>query len=909
MPEWKHEIAERIAELDLEPTRESEIVDELAQHLNDRYEELLARGATEEQASQQAIDLLSSSDLLARELRGVELPATNPVVMGTPRRTIMGDMWHDFRYGLRVLRKSPGFTAIAVLSLALGIGANTAIFSLANAVLLRPLPVSEPDRLVTISSAGPGRDRLAVSYPDYLDFRDRNEVLSGLLCWGELPLSVSTGGQADQVTGMLVSGNYFSVLGVTPAHGRFFGPEVDGETGESITVISFGLWQRRFSGDPAIIGRQVFLNGNQFTIIGVAPKGFTSTMRVFAPDAWVPVTMQPRVIPQSQEMLSSRGARFLTMTSRLKPGVSVAQAEANLSSIEQQLAEAYPDKNQESEEGNLRGWGVKLLPAGSFPPRIRAVLMGFLALLFALSGLVLLVACANLSSLLLARSLQRRKEIAVRLALGASRFRILRQLLVESVMLCVLSGIAGVLLAVWLNRLLLTFQPSFALPFELDLRLDIRVLSAAFLLALVTGVVFGLLPALQASRPDVVNALKDDARTGGRRASRLRNAFVVGQVAMSMLLLIGAGLFLRAIAEGSTRYQGLDPEHVQTATFDPRFLGYDEPRTREFYSQLLERVRALPGVEGAGLAQVITFGESRATTGFAVAGSTAANPDDLPQVEFNVISTGYLATLKIGLLQGRDFTEADRAGALRVAIIDETAATQWFQGSDALGQHVTDGRNEYEIIGIAERGNQRSPSEAAHPFVYVPYPQWHGEIPGSRMTLHLRTSAPAPDVYAAIRRVVSNLDSQMPLQYAAPLTEYIRLELLPQRLAASMAGALGLVGLALAAMGIFGVVSYSVTQRTHEIGIRMALGAQAGDVLALILREGIKIAVMGLGFGLLAALAVTRLVASLLYGVSAVDPITFLGVSVLLALVTLLASYLPARRATKTDPMEALRYE
>lgn len=909
MIDWKHEIRLRLAGLNLEPTREAEIVEELAQHLNDRYEELVARGETEENAYPEAIELLSDSDLLARELRRVEQTATKPIVLGTPRRTIMGDVWQDLRYGLRMLRKSPGFTAIAVLSLALGIGANTAIFSLANAVLLRPLPVAEPARLVTISSAAPSRDHLAVSYPDYLDFRDRNEVLSGLLCWGELPLSVSTGGQAEQVTGMLVSGNYFSVLGVMPALGRFFAPEDDDGRTDSATVISFSLWQRRFGGDPGIVGRPVFLNGNQFTIIGVAPKGFTSTMRVFAPDAWVPVTMQPKVIPRSQEMLTSRGARWLTMTGRLRPEIPKAQAEANLSSIEQQLTEAYPEKNQESEEGNVRGWGVRLLPAGSFPPRIRAVLAGFIGLLFVLVGLVLLIACANLSSLLLARSLQRRKEFAVRLALGASRFRILRQLLVESVMLCVLSGIAGVLLAVWMNRLLLGFQPSFALAFEFDLRLDPSVLSAAFILSLVTGILFGLLPALQASRPDVVAALKDDARSSGRRESRLRNAFVVGQVAMSVLLLICAGLFLRALAQGRTLYQGLDPEHVQTATFDPRFLGYDETRTQDFYRQLLERVRALPGVEAAGLAQVITVGQSSAKTGFAVAGRAGANRDDLPPVDFNVISPGYLATLKIGLIRGRDFTEADRAGALRVAVIDETTARQWFTESEALGQRLTDGKNEYEIVGVAERGNQRKTGEAPRPFVYLPYAQRSGDVFESRLTLHVRTRVAAPDVYAAIRQVVSQLDRQMPLQYTAPLTEYLRLEMLPQRLVALMASALGLVGLALVALGIFGVVSYSVTQRTHEIGIRMALGAQAGDVLSLILRQGIKLTLMGLGWGLLAAFAVTRLLASLLYGVSATDPLTFLGVSLLLAFVTLLASYLPARRATKTDPMEALRYE
>jgi predicted permease len=619
--------------------------------------------------------------------------------------------------------------------------------------------------------------------------------------------------------------------------------------------------------------------------------------------------MQPQLIPQAKDTLITRDSgRLLYMVGRLKPGVTIKQAEADLSAIATQLESDNQARRAENRQEEGRGIGLRLTPAGSFPPNIQIFLFGLLGLFLAVTGLVLLIACANLTSLLLARALARRKEIAVRLALGASRLRIMRQLLTESVLLCLLSGGAGLLFAMGTNRLLMTFKPTVVPPIALDLSLDPHVLGASLALSFLTGLLFGLAPAWQASRPNVVGALKDDPGSPGYRASRLRNAFVIGQVAMSLMLLVCAGLFLRALSEGQKLYQDLEPERVQTVTFDPGFIGYDAARAREFYHRLLERVRALPGVEVASLANTNLIG-NRHTGPLAVAGRGTASLSNLPPVDQIVVSPGYLDTMKVRLLRGRDFGDADYAGAAPVAIIDDTAARQWFDGAEALGRRLTNGKTEFEIIGVAKAGIQRVPGAVGEPFVYLPYAPSSGYEFGMRMILHVRTRAAAPEIYAAIRREVAQLDQRLAPQSPMSLAEYIRLQLLPQRIVATLAGVLGLLGLAIAAIGIFGVVSYAVTQRTREIGIRMALGARRRDVLGLVLRQGVRLTLIGLAVGLLAAWGVTRLLTALLHGVSSTDPLTFAGAAFLLLSATLLACYLPARRATKVDPIEALRRE
>ena len=820
-----------------------------------------------------------------------------------PKR-LEDEMFQDLRFGVRMLLRNKSFSAVAILSLAVGIGANTAIFSLANAVLFQTPPVADAKRVMSVF--GDGRQSFAVSYPDYLDYRDRNQVFSDLLCWGEASLSLTTGGQPEQLTAMLVSGNYFDVLGVQPAPGRSFLPDEDRSPGaHPVVVISHGLWQRRFGGAPDIIGQQVDLNGHAFTVIGVSPRGFTSTLSIFAPDAWVPMMMQAQAFPMF-DGLNARNARWLQLTGRLKPGITPIQAEADLTRLAGQLAAEYPNRERlvESHE-DAAPTQARLLPIGSLPPRTARAVAAFMGLLVALVGLVLLIACANLSGLLLARAMVRRKEFAVRLALGARRLRIVRQLLTESVLLCLLSGGVGVLFAYWINRALLGFKPELQLPLELNLQVDARVLVAAVMLSLLTGVLFGLLPALQASKPDLVVTLKDESYRGGVRGSRLRNLFVIGQVSLSFLLLVCAGLFWRALSTGQQHHPGLEPENVQTAAIDPQFLGYDEPRSREFFRQLLERVRTLPGVEAASLASSVSVGNSRSSMGLAPVGDGTADSNRLPAVSFNAVTPGHLSVLKLRLLAGRDISERDRQGAQRVAIIDETAAREWFAGREGLGERLTDGKEEYLIIGIAERANLQMKASAAQPFVYLPVAQAFN----TRLVLHVRTKAPAAEAYAAVRSAVATLDERIPLQFTMPLSEYLRFELLPQRLVAALASVCGLIGLALAAIGIFGMMSYSTTQRTHEIGIRRALGAQNTDVLKLVMRQGVVIVTAGLTIGLLGSLAVTRLLAGLLYGISPTDPQTLIGVSLLLAGVILFACYLPARKATKVDPVVALRHE
>jgi len=820
-------------------------------------------------------------------------------------------LWQDLRYAVRMLAKSPAFTLVAVVSLAVGMGANTAIFSVANRILFQPLAVSEPGELLevhkhTTETVGQG---FSVSYPDYEFFREHNEVFAGLLCWGNVPLSLG-GERAEQAYGMIVSGNYFDVLGVRAARGRFFAPEEDRTPGTHlVAVLSHGLWRRRFGGDPSIVGQQVTLNGQRFNVIGVAPQNFNSTVPVYAPDVWVPLMAQKQLLAGSGDMLSTRDSRWLQMVGRLRHGVSAEQAEAQLGALALALDAPHPEEKREEERAELLG--VTLVPVGSLPTELWRSVVALIGLLLAVAGLVLLIACANLSSLLLARATVRRKEIAVRLALGAGRWRLVRQLLTESVLLCVLSGAVGVLLALWMTDLLLAFKPSMPVPLDLSFPLDWRVLAGTFALSLTTGVLFGLLPALQASGQDLTGALKDGASPGrgGRRRSRARDLFVVGQVALSLLLLVSAGLLLRALGRAQTIFPGADPEQVLTVTLDPGLLGYDEVRARDFYARILERVEGMHGVESVSLADGVPVGKSYAMGAFTINGSDSMSG-------INHVSPKYFQTMHIPLLRGRAFGDADVEGAPRVAVIDETLARRFFPGEDPIGKHLSPDlgprvkRASIEIVGVVKGGEDKALGWQPHFFIYLPAAQpLFGEGSARRLILHVRTDASPAEVFAGIRREVVTLDPEVPLLSTMPLTEHMKMSLLPERVGATIAGVFGLVGVALAAIGIFGLLSYSVTQRTREIGVRMALGAQQRDVRRMILLQGLKVTLAGVVVGLVAAFAVTRLLVSLLFGVSATDPLVYGGVSALLIFVALLACYIPARRATKVDPMVALRYE
>ncbi|HEX8283359.1 MAG TPA: ABC transporter permease [Pyrinomonadaceae bacterium] len=835
----------------------------------------------------------------------------------------MTTLLKDVRFAARMLGKSPAFTAVAVLSLALGIGANTAVFSIASGLLSSSPKVADPSRVFDVrGGADEDESRFAASHLLYRHLRDNNDVLDGLTCWGELPLSLGeAAGASEQAFGMIVSGNYFDVLGVRPARGRFFSPEEDAERGaHPVAVLSHGAWRRRFGSDPAVVGRHLRLNGRQFTVIGVAPEGFTSTFPVFAPDVWVPLAMQRQVLPTG-DMLDSPGAEWLHMTGRLKPGVGVEQAAARLGALRGSYEDAHPELNRPAlgEPERTRGRGVELVPVGSFPRKLRGALYGFAALLLVIVNLVLFIACANLTSLLLARASTRRREVAVRLALGAGRWRIVRQLLTESVLLCLAGGAVGALFAMWMTDLLFAFKPAVRVPIELNARLDTGVLLWTLGVSLLTGVVFGLAPALQATRGDVVRALKDEVGGRGARRSRLRSLFVAGQVAVTVLLLVSAGLFLRALSHASgVRPGAVDPERVQTASFNPLVIGYTDERARDFYRRLLERVRSAPGVEAAGLALLVPVGETQAAFGIGVEGHESFDRADtgdehsesLIRADYNVVTPGYLATVGVAVLRGRDFAEGDEARD--VAVIDEAFARRFFDGADPLGKHFRTGTSVFEIVGVAQSGAYRAKGETPRPFVYLPFGREGADtFFAQRMVLHARGAAgvPAREVYAAMRREAAAVGPDVAPEFMMSLAEHQSVALLPQRVLSAVAAVFGALGLLLASIGVFGMVSYTVAQRTHEIGIRMALGAQGRDVLGMVLWQGMRVTLSGVAAGLLGALALTRLLAGLLYGVSPTDPVTFAAISALITAVALLACLVPARRATRVDPMVALRYE
>ncbi len=816
----------------------------------------------------------------------------------------MGTLWQDLRFGARMLWKRPGFTAVAVLTLALGIGANTAIFSLVNAILLRPLPLKEPSRLVNVHSVSPdGSSFHTFSYPDYTDFRERGGVFEDALAYTVDTYSLNAGEQSERVFGMVVTGNAFSVLGVSPAAGRFFTAEEDSPANPAtVVVLGHGFWQRRFGSDPTLVGRTLALNGRQFTVVGVAPPKFTGVRVGLAPDFYVPMWSQVHTRPDTAEWLGNRGGGSMEIVGRLKEGVSVETAQAALSAMVRQFAEQYPDTH--------RGRGVEVRPTRTGLGQFETPVMGFMGVLMAVVGFVLLIACANVAGMTLARSAARRKELAIRLAMGAGRGRIMRQLLTESVLLFLVGGGAGLLLAVWLTDLLMSFKPPTPFSIELDLGLDARVLAFTFFTSLVTGVVFGLAPALQASRPDVLPALKDEgAGCIAARRTRLLNAFVVGQIAVSLVLLVSTGLFLRSLQNARTLDPGFEPEGVQTAGFDVRIQGYDEARGRRFFEELTGRVSALPGARAVSLVRNVTLGGGNMETRVRVEGREPPDGRGSFGTDFNVVTPNYFATLGIPLVRGRDFNASDREGSPLVAVVNETFARRFWPGEDPLWKRFRFSQEgePVEIVGVARDGKYRSLGEDPTSYLYLPFAQNYQ----TQMTLHVRAASPeeGAGLLAAVRREVAAMDASIPLLDAMPLTDAISTSLLPIRMAATLAGLFGLAGLLLAGVGIFGVVSFSVAQRTREIGIRVALGAQGRDVLRLVIRQGMMLALVGVAVGLAAAFAVSRLTSSLLYGVSPSDPATFAGVALLLAAVAFVACYVPARRATKVDPMVALRYE
>ncbi|MFN2455425.1 MAG: ABC transporter permease [Pyrinomonadaceae bacterium] len=818
----------------------------------------------------------------------------------------MKTLWQDIRYGLRLLWKSPGFTIIAVLSLSLGIGANATIFAWVKTVLLRPLPgVEASDQLVAFHGVLTRSENrpISTSYPDYKDYRDRNEVFSGLFAYGLNPFNLSGGdSQPERIWGETVSGNYFDVLGVKPVKGRGFLPEEDATPGSHpVVVLSYRLWQRRYGGDPDLVGKTITLNNKNFTVVGIAPQQFAGTYVGLATELYVPLAMIGEVKPDGGSLLTRRGNQWLQVIGRLKPNVTFAQAQANTQSIARALAQEYPRTND--------GHDVALFTLARDTDGAQVILLPVLTILMVVAGLVLLIACANVANLLLARAAARRREIGIRLALGASRGRIVRQLLTESVLLALLGGIAGLFIALWTAGSLGSFVPPIGLPVSLQVNLDARVLGFTFLVSLATGVLFGLAPALASSRPDLVSTLKDESGSvaGGRGKGRFRNSLVVAQIALSLVSLIGAGLFVRSLQRAQTISPGFDPDNVLLASFDLFPNGYDEARGTQFYRALTERVGNLPGVESVSLADSIPLGLlGNSSQGVSIEGYTPRRDEEL-NFAYNTIAPGFLRTMRIPLASGREFEATDGEKSQGVVIINETAARRYFApGQDADGKRLKDSNgHDLLIVGVAKDIKYKTLNEPPKPYMYLPL--FQNYTPD--MTLVVRTKSNPLSVLSGVRNEVHALDANVALFNEKTLVEHAGVSLFAQRLAVTFLSVFGLLALALAAIGIYGVMAYSVAQRTHEIGVRMALGAQTSDVLKLITRQGFALAITGIGIGLLSALALTHLLTSLLYGVSAIDPLTFIVMPLLLGGVALLACYVPARRATKVDPMIALRHE
>lgn len=810
----------------------------------------------------------------------------------------MNNLWQDLRYAARMLLKKPGFTLIAVITLAVGIGANTAIFSLLNEALLRPLPVHEPERLVGLYRKIPQDENFnRFSYPNYIDTRERSSSFSGLAAYFFTALNLSNNGQTERAAGKIVTANYFDVLGVKMAVGRAFLPEDDKTPGgHPVAVISNGLWQRSFAADPEFIGRGITINGHQFTVIGIAPEDFRGTELGMAPDVYVPIMMQQQAM-NGDDWLRSRMIGWLRVVGRLSSGVTSDQAQAELEAIGNQLRQEHPKENE--------AFGIAVVPDFGLHPNFRGDAERFLLLLLAVVGLVLLIACANIAGLLLARAAERRREIGIRMALGARRLRLARQMLTESLLLSLLGGAAGLLLTLWFSSLIeAALRAGQVLPSPIEFGLDHRVLIFTLSISVLSGLIFGMVPAINAMKTDLAGIIKDASGTLQGKL-RMRHIFVITQIALSLVLLTAAGLFVRSLLRAQQIDPGFNSENVLMMSLDLGLQGYKPEQARSFQRQLEQQLAALPGVQQVALAGQAPL-TSDADTTIEVEGYKPPTGLSGVVINFNVVGANYFQTLGIPLVQGRAFTEQDEQRDARgVAIINETAARRFWAEESAVGKRISMGKSALEIVGIARDGKYVTLGEDPRSYLYLP-------VSGnglSGITVLLRTGGEPMNVITPVRQTVQSLDQNLPVYDIRTMNQHLSGALFGARLSAVLLGLFGGVALLLAALGIYGVMAYAVSQRTREIGIRMALGAKADDVMKLIVRRGMKLTIIGIVPGLIAALLVTRLLKGFLYEVGANDPVTFVVIVALLASVAFLACWIPARRAMKVNPIEALRCE
>jgi putative ABC transport system permease protein len=894
-PDWKRELERRLAGLPLAPEREAEIVEELAQHMADRYQELRAACVTADEARRIVLAEISEDKRLSGQLREIEelRPEPPPVLGARARSNIVTSVWQDLRYGLRALAKSPGFTAVAVAALALGIGANTVVFSVFNAVLLNPLPYPAPHRLVWMWPADARSGQPfggAISPPDFVDYRKQNTVFANLSAFAQIDLTLTGSGAAERLQAAGVSAGFFETLGVKPAVGRAFLP-ADEQTGwPQSAILGDGLWRRRFGGDLSVLGKTINLDGKGMTIVGVMPPGFDFPTGA---QIWQP-------LPFGYVELQVRRFHFLRVIGRLKPGITLDRANAQMKSICANLARLYPDSNAL--------YSAQLEPlldriVGDLRPTLRVLLIAV--------GFVLLIACANVAHLLLARAAARQKEIAIRSSLGASAGRVLRQLLTESVLLSALGGALGVLLAWWALKVLVVLHPA-NVPRLDEVHLDGRVLAFTAALSIATGVLFGLLPGLRASRPHLASLLNEGGRGGsaGRVHRRFHNVLVIAEVATAVVLLSGAGLMIRSFQRLTNVQPGFKADSLWTARIQlpGRAEKYDPDRIVGFFRPLLEGLKALPGIESAALVTELPLSGQNNDTWFTIEGRPPIAPSDRPDVDIRTVSASYFQTMGIPLVKGRYFTDNDNLRSAQVVVISRSLAEKFFPNQDPLGQHLNIDLGtpfQCEIVGVVGDILHRSLAGSAQPANYIPYLQ----RPPARANIVLRGRTDAIALAGAVRQQVRALNSDVPVFEIHAMGDLLSDSVGQPRFRTLLLVVFAAMAVLLAAAGIYGVMSYSVTLRTHELGIRVALGAGRKELTRLVVGQGMLLALAGVAIGLAAAAGLARLVANMLFEVRPTDPVSFAAVPLILGAVTFLANYIPARRAARVDAIVALRHE
>ena len=875
---------------------EADLDDELRFHIEMREQEYRAAGMSADEARAAVIARFGDVARVRQTCTEIDHRRERRMRITDHLATVR----QDIEYALRQLRRSPSFAIAATLTLALGIGANTAIFSLVDGVLLRPLPgIREPDRLVELTS-------FSVSYPAYRDFREAAKGTVDLAGFRERPMAVRIGANTSVMLGSLATGNFFPVLGATPAIGRTLVDADDVAGARPVAVISHALWRRAFDERPSALGETIRINGVPFTIVGVMQSGFRGTRLVGVPDFWLPMNSWPLIQPSSYEGLGleSRGWSWMSVVGRLSPGATIAQADAALTASARRQLETYPNDTRSNTDVTMEPAATTALGRGAAGPATLA-----LGMLGAVVATVLLIACANIANLLLARAAVRRREIGVRLALGASRARLLRQLITESMVLALLAGLVG-LAAAWLvlallARISIGEMVSFA---ALDLGIRPRIAAFTFGMAVLTGLMFGLLPAFEGSRIDSSAVLKDGSAGAGRRRSRLRDSLLIAQVALSLVLLVGAGLFVRGLQRALATDTGFTVERLALAYVDPSLVKYDRTRGRQYYADVMQRLSAIPGVRSVALAMEppLTPGQNSETA--TLEGHVTPDGKQV-ELDYNIVSRGYLRTLEMPLAAGRDFDATDREDSPRSVIVNEALAAHYWPGANALGKRIIMSRRDtMMVIGIARTAKYHSLSESPRPHIYRLIDQ-HPGMWTSPMTVLVRGERDVEPLLAPVRFALQTASADVPVVALASYGDQFAAVLAPQRIAATLLGFFGILALAVAAVGVSGVVAYALSQRTREIGIRMALGAPAGSVLRMILGENMRRVLIGVVIGLALAAAASRVAADLLYGVSALDPATFIVTPLLLLAVAVVAALLPARRATEVDPLIALRSE